>query len=260
MLEAYLRALHRIHATGGATDETSYYPPLERLLEAAGEDLSPTVQCVMNPSGHGAGLPDGAFFTAGQIQEDVADEDLLEGQTPARGVMEVKGPSEAVLDVADTEQVSRYFERYGQVLVTNYREFLLIVTGEDGEQALLTDVEGIDAGEAVLFAETQRFDDFRLLTGDKNSLRALVEAPGLDATKTRLAGRIFCFEQLMLRFIDVPGFETVCRLVEPVRSCDGVLDMAFDDGVQTTQERATRYLEKRTPDDLRVAPERLLAE
>lgn len=103
MLETYLRALHRIHATGGATDETSYYPPLGALLNAAGADLDPSVRCVMNPSGHGAGLPDGAFFTEGQIQKDAADEDLL--QTPARGVMEVKGPAEAVLDVAETEQV-----------------------------------------------------------------------------------------------------------------------------------------------------------
>lgn len=160
------------------------------------------------------------------------------------------------------ETLASLYTKEGVERALDFIEAVSELSGDDpdGEQALLTDVEGIDAGEAVLFAETQRFDDFRLLTGDKNSLRALVEAPGLDATKTRLAGRVFCFEQLMLRFIDVLGFETVCRLVDPVRSCDGVLDMAFDDGAQTTQERATRYLEKRTPDDLRVASERLLAE
>jgi hypothetical protein len=127
------------------------------------------------------------------------------------------------------------------------------------EYEALLGIEGIDLGEAVLFAQTKRFDDFRLLTGDKNSLRALADAPSLNATKKRLAGCVFCFEQLMLRFIDALGFEVVRRRVVPVRSCDGVLDMAFRDGEQTTQERATRYLEARTPDDLRVASAPLLA-
>ena len=64
----------------------------------------------------------------------------------------------------------------------------------------------------------------------------------------------------MLRFIGALGFGVVrCRVV-PVRSCGGVLDMAFRDGEQTTQERATRYLEVRAPDDLRMASAPLLAE
>jgi hypothetical protein len=70
MLEAYLRALQRIRATGGATDETSYYPPLDELLNAAGADLDPAVGCVMNPSGHGAGLPDGASWD--EVAEEAA--------------------------------------------------------------------------------------------------------------------------------------------------------------------------------------------
>lgn len=129
----------------------------------------------------------------------------------------------------------------------------------DGEQAVLTDVEGIDAGEAVLFTETKRFDDFRLVTGDKKSLRALAEAPGLEATKTRLAGRVFCFEQLMRLFIDALGFEVVCRRVVPVRSCDGVLRIAFSDGAETTRKKAVYDLQMRTP-QLTVTSEPLLAE
>jgi len=111
----------------------------------------------------------------------------------------------------------------------------------------------------VLFAQTKHFSEVRLLTGDKGSLEALVEAPDLDATKTRLAGRVYCFEQLMLRFIDALGFEVVCRRVAPVRDCDTVLQMAFSDGLDSERERAVRYFERFTP-DLRVGEESLLAE
>jgi hypothetical protein len=41
-------------------------------------------------------------------------------------VIECKPPKDDVLAIADTRQVSTYWNRYHQVLVTNYREFLLI--------------------------------------------------------------------------------------------------------------------------------------
>jgi hypothetical protein len=37
-----------------------------------------------------------------------------------------------VLAIADTRQVSDYWDRYNQVLVTNYREFLLIGRDDRG--------------------------------------------------------------------------------------------------------------------------------
>lgn len=156
----------------------------------------------------------------------------------------------------------RVEERYTREGVERALDFLgdvreLSEAAGDEYEALLR-VEGIDPGEALLFAHTERFEDFRLLSGDKRSLRALADAPGLDATKTRLAGRVFCFEQMMLQFIDALGFEAVRRRVVPVRGCDGVLDMAFARGAQTEQGRAVRYLEGYVP-DLRVASKPLLA-
>ncbi|MEI8167323.1 MAG: N-6 DNA methylase, partial [Chloroflexales bacterium] len=47
-------------------------------------------------------------------------------QVPARGVLEVKGLAADLDKLAGDEQVRRYLARYGQVLVTNYREFLLV--------------------------------------------------------------------------------------------------------------------------------------
>lgn len=45
---------------------------------------------------------------------------------PERGVLEVKGTKADISKIAQSEQVKKYLERYGQVLVTNYRDFLLV--------------------------------------------------------------------------------------------------------------------------------------
>ena len=46
MLATYLHALAAIRATGAATPETSYYTPLENLLNAVGATLKPAVRAV----------------------------------------------------------------------------------------------------------------------------------------------------------------------------------------------------------------------
>ena len=42
-VEAYLDDLRRIRASGGATGERSYYPPLNNLLAVVGATLKPKV-------------------------------------------------------------------------------------------------------------------------------------------------------------------------------------------------------------------------
>ena len=56
---------------------------------------------------------------------------IAEGTIPARGVIEVKATSEDAWVVADGPQVTRYWGKYRQVLVTNYRDFVLV--GQDIE-------------------------------------------------------------------------------------------------------------------------------
>ncbi|MDQ2745143.1 MAG: N-6 DNA methylase, partial [Chloroflexota bacterium] len=46
--------------------------------------------------------------------------------------IEVKAPGEDVLAIARSEQVQRYCKRYGQVLVTNLRDFVLVSKSPDG--------------------------------------------------------------------------------------------------------------------------------
>ena len=52
---AYLDDLRRIRASGGGTDERSYYPPLTNLLNAVGAGLRPKVFCVSELAQQGAG-------------------------------------------------------------------------------------------------------------------------------------------------------------------------------------------------------------
>jgi hypothetical protein len=130
-LEAYLAACAFTRGTGAATDETAFYPALKALLDAAGHALKPRVTCVMGLKNQGAGMPDGGLFTPDQFQK--GEGTIRAGQLPSRGVVECKSPKDDVLKIADTPQVSDYWERNNQVLVTNYREFLLVGRDEKGK-------------------------------------------------------------------------------------------------------------------------------
>lgn len=75
-LENYLRELRDARATGEAVKETSFYPALSNLLNAAGASLNPKVRAVINLKTRGAGLPDGGLFTARQLKKAGGDEAL----------------------------------------------------------------------------------------------------------------------------------------------------------------------------------------
>ena len=129
-LEKYLQELHEIRSSGEATAETSYYPPLRELLNAVGGELKPKVRCILTLRNRGAGLPDGGLFTKDQFQR-FKDAEPAPGQKPGRGAIEVKSASDDAWVTAASDQVSRYWREYGQVLVTNYRDFVLL--GRDAQ-------------------------------------------------------------------------------------------------------------------------------
>jgi hypothetical protein len=141
LIERYLTDLGEIRGTRANVAETSFYPALERLLSDIGKTLSPKVRCVINLANRGAGLPDGGLFSADQFRRKTRDEDAKENpflvQNPSRGVIEAKPPSEDVRRVSETEQVERYWKRYGMVLVTNFRAFALIGQGATGKPCVL---------------------------------------------------------------------------------------------------------------------------
>ena len=149
-LETYLRELSVNHHLG--VKETSHYPAVANLLNEVGRALKPRVHCVIHPSSAGAGLPDGGFFTHDQLHGG-ATPDLAKGALPARGVIEVKGTGDAAEAIAASPQVAKYLERYGQVLVTNLRDFVLVGRGADGASTPLESYR-LAASEAAFWAAT----------------------------------------------------------------------------------------------------------
>jgi hypothetical protein len=127
-LETYPIELSEIRSSGAAVKETSYYGPLATLLNEIGKTLKPKVKCIINLQNQGVGMPDGGLFTRDQFQK-AGDQEPMAGQIPARGVIEVKSTQDDAWVTADGEQVTRYWGKYRQVLVTNYRDFVLM--GQD---------------------------------------------------------------------------------------------------------------------------------
>lgn len=124
-VEKYLHDIQQIHRTGGGTKEESYYGALETLLNEIGAKLKPKVRCVAQLRNTGGGEPDFGLYTASQFQTS-RDDRPLGGQPPERGVIEVKDWSADTFKIARDGQVAKYLQRYGLVLVTNYREFVLV--------------------------------------------------------------------------------------------------------------------------------------
>ena len=133
VVEAYFADLGRVRASGGATGERSSYGPLANLLDAIGAALKPKVFCVGELADQGAGHPDFGLYTARQVQKGRP----REGQTPERGVVEVKAADDDAWLTADSDQVSRYWNRYRLVLVTNTRDFVLVGENQAGRPAKL---------------------------------------------------------------------------------------------------------------------------
>ena len=133
IVEEYFSELRRLRASGGATGELSTYPALSNLLNAVGATLKPKVFCVVELTDQGAGHPDIGLYAASQVQRGKP----RKGQSPERGVIEVKAPGDDAWLTAESDQVSDYWENYRLVLVTNTRDFVLLGEDLDGRPTVL---------------------------------------------------------------------------------------------------------------------------
>ena len=134
-LKNYLQRMSEIRRTGSAVKETSFYGTLETLFNEVGKTLKPKVRCIINLQNRGAGIPDGGLFTPAQFQRN--SNELIKGQPPERGAIEIKSTSDDVRKIAESKQVGSYLQKYRQVLVTNYRDFLLVRLDETGTTQFL---------------------------------------------------------------------------------------------------------------------------
>ena len=132
-VEDYFEDLRRIRATGGGTGELSYYPPLTNLLNAVGGTLKPKVFCISQLVQQGADHPDFGLYAAKQVLKGQPKK----GQIPEGGVVEVKPAGDDAWLTADSGQVSKYWELYRLVLVTNTRDFVLLGEDAHGQPAKL---------------------------------------------------------------------------------------------------------------------------
>ena len=132
-VEEYFSALRLAKSTGAATPELSTYPALANLLNTVGATLKPKVFCLSQMANQGAGHPDMGLYAANQVQKGKP----RKGQSPERGVIEVKGPGDDAWLTAESKQVSGYWDKYRLVLVTNTRDFVLLGEDADGNPAKL---------------------------------------------------------------------------------------------------------------------------
>ena len=143
VLETYLNTLASLR--NATVPETSYYAALQTLLNEIGAGLRPRVQAVIHPKNTGAGIVDLGLF----------DENQPNDQKPARGIIEAKPVSDDLMQIAQGEQVARYVAHYGQALVTNYYQFVLVT--RDAQTGLPVIEERYDiAAHANAFWEAVR--------------------------------------------------------------------------------------------------------
>ena len=116
-LESFFTDLRDTYVSGVGVEETSCYPYLSNLLNLFGKKLKTMVRCIIHPPSIGAGLPDGALITADQKSK--AGDPLADGLIPSRGVMEIKAPDEDLQAAAGSEQIAKYLNKYGRVVLTN---------------------------------------------------------------------------------------------------------------------------------------------
>ena len=112
-------------------------------------DFKPMQKPARVAGNEGAGHPDFGLYTQHQCRSGAPMPG--QGEIPERGVVEVKGLTEEVLATSDTKQVSKYWKRYRLVLVTNYREFLLIGVDPAGGEPMRLEGFSLAATDAAFW-------------------------------------------------------------------------------------------------------------
>lgn len=120
------------------------------------------------------------------------------------------------------------------------------------EAQQLETFDEIHQGEARLILATRDKESFLLISGDKNCMKALFRLP--DETYQRLCGRVVCLEQIMLRMIDVLGFDEVCDRIYPVIQYDKAIHLCFGYSEPAPKAQVQGALQSCLNEIHRVAP------
>jgi hypothetical protein len=99
--------------------------------------------------------------------------------------------------------------------------------------------EGIDDGEALLFALLAEQKKWMLATGDKKAIIALATTPALQDVRDLIRGRIICLETIILALISKHGIASVASGFAPLREQHATLRFVFPKG-ELTKESVCR--------------------
>ena len=162
-----------------------------------------------------------------------------------------------------TKNLQKARERYGEIVLLRLSRFLGQVREIDFELSatdlqLLSGIDGIDAGEAVLYVAAAQLTDFMIATGDKVGLRALAGTKVCQSIAERLIGRVFCFEEIVRHIIHHFGFQQVRVRLAAGRACDTALRAMFGSGNDATESNVMDGLASYI-DELHSLPVPLLA-
>jgi len=152
-VEKYLKDMRMIKGGGGDVRETSYYTPLCNLFNEVGKKIKPKVFCHQILKDTGSGHPDFGLYTKYQIQNLKHGEPLP--QIPEIGVIEAKPLGDDAWVTAEGEQVTKYWGHYGQILVTNYRDFVFVGQDENGNPIKLESFSLVDSEASFWDLTTQ---------------------------------------------------------------------------------------------------------
>lgn len=133
-----------IRSTGAATSESSFYSPLENLLNEIGQSLNPKIVCNGQLRNQGHNHPDFGLYSEHQVDKFFK---TSPGEKPKHGVIEVKPLSINLDSLVVKKQIQNYLTGYGLVILTNYREFQLYRSNSVGCHELL---------ESVSIADTEK--------------------------------------------------------------------------------------------------------
>jgi hypothetical protein len=120
------------------------------------------------------------------------------------------------------------------------------------EQQLDPFRDQLHPGETQLILATRNQPDFLLLSGDKKCLTALPKIP--THIYQRLCGRVICVEQLVLRMIEILGFEAVCDRIQPNAQYDKTIQICFGYSQNSPENQVREALQSYINDIHRLAP------
>lgn len=183
----YLKEIHRIWASGEAT-EPSYYPVLKEFIETCAGRLKKPARITVQPRRTRAGIPD--FLLRSKDQSPI-------------GYIEAKDPSTELSDVANSDQLRRYRDSLPNLLLTNFLEFWLFRNGKPiGKVRLANPFTLIQLGAPPAPEHTEEF------------VQLLDQFLSFSIPITRSAQHLACELARRTRFLEYLTFEELRHLDE----------------------------------------------